>query len=115
MQSSEASSSGLQRQNSARDKNKPRLSLGPDQKYLEPQPAKSYNLLVCGAKDPQNDGFVFGDFLGFSMALKQKNVGGDFWSYFPIEEHFQVLGNRVPPITDIKFGKFGPPNRILVA
>ena len=108
MQSSEASSSGLQRQNSARDKNKPRLSLGPDQKPLDPQPAKSYNLVVCGARNPQRDGFIFGDFLGFSMAMRQQNVGGDFWSCFPIEEHFQFLGALVPPITDIKFGKFGP-------
>lgn len=42
------------------------------------------------------------------MAMQQKNVGGDFWSCFPLEKHFDFLGTLTPPITDIKFGKFGP-------
>ena len=108
MQAPEGLGSGLQRQNSARDKSKPRLSLVPDTKPLEPRPSKSYNLVICGARKSDNDGFIFGNFLGFSMALKQKNVGGDFWSCFPLEEHFEYLGRQQPPITDIKFGKFGP-------
>ena len=54
------------------------------------------------------DGFIFSDFLAFSMALKQKGIGGDFWSCFPLDEHFDYLGSLNPPIMDIKFGKFGP-------
>ncbi|KAL9098560.1 MAG: hypothetical protein Q9163_005805 [Psora crenata] len=108
MQASGASSSSVQRQNSGRDKNKPRISLGPDTKALGLQRPKSFNLVVCGAKNARSDGFIFGDFLGFSMAMQQKNVGGDFWSCFPLEEHFEVLGQLQPPVTDIKFGKFGP-------
>lgn len=99
-----------ERANSARDRSEPRLSLGPDTKALspEPRPPKSYNLVACGAKDTVKDGFIFGDFLGFCMALKAKDVGGDFWSCFPLFEHFKYLETRKPPITDIKFGKFGP-------
>lgn len=99
-----------ERANTARDKSKPRLSLGPDTTASSPEPRlpKSYNLVACGAKNPENDGFIFGDFLGFCMALKAKSVGGDFWSCFPLFKHFEFLGTRKPPITDIKFGKFGP-------
>lgn len=93
---------------SGRDKKKPRISLGPEIKVEQPPAFKSYNLVVCGAVNPQNDGFIFSDFLGFSMALKQKGVGGDFWSCFPLDEHLLHLASLKPPITDIKFGKFGP-------
>ena len=39
------------------------------------------------------------------MALKEKHVGGDFYSCFPLEEHFQHLESK--NIHDIKFGKIG--------
>ena len=64
--------------------------------------------MICGAKNAERDGFIFGDFLSFSMALQQKNIGCDFLSCFPLGEHFEWLGKLSPPITDIKFGKFGP-------
>lgn len=98
------------RSNSARDKSKPRISLGPDTTALPsiPEPPKSYNLVVCGATSAENDGFIFGDFLGYCEALRQKNVAGDFWPCFPLHNHFEWLAKLKTPITDIKFGKFGP-------
>ena len=106
--SSTMATSSQQGNPSGRDKNKPRISLGPETKVDQTPTFKSYNLVVCGALNPVRDGFIFSDFLGFSMALKQKGVGGDFWSCFPLDEHFDYLGSLNPPIMDIKFGKFGP-------
>lgn len=69
---------------------------------------KSYNLIVCGATN-HLDGFIFSDFMGFSMALREQGVGGDFISCFPLEKHFMYLKNEhKPPIDTIKFGKAGP-------
>lgn len=68
---------------------------------------KSYNLVVCGATN-HLDGFIFSDFMGFCMALKEQGVGGDFISCFPLEKHFMYLKNEHrPPIDTIKFGKAG--------
>jgi len=103
-------STGLGRTNSGRDKNKPRLSLGPDNLDASPSPRipKAFYLVVCGATSSRLDGFLFGDFFGWCMALKEKNVGGDFYSCFPLEEHFDWLDKKKPPVEDIKFGKIGP-------
>ncbi|MCJ1458405.1 hypothetical protein MMC28_008777 [Mycoblastus sanguinarius] len=104
---------GLGKTNSGRDKNKPRLSLGPSTSKSSPPPhvPKAYYLVVCGAKDAAKDGVLFGDFFGWRMALKEKNVGGDFFSCFPLHDHFKWLGQKKPPVEDIKFGKVGP-NRL---
>ena len=108
------SQAGKGHRNSGAGRNKPRPSLGPDTKAVKAEfgetydPAKSFNLVVCGATNPTRDGFIFGDFFGLCMAFKQKNVAGEFWSCFPLEEHFEELGKRDPPITDLKYGKFGP-------
>lgn len=69
---------------------------------------KSHNLVVCGALNHVKDGFIFSDFMGFSMALREKGIGGDFWSCFPVEKHFEMLKAKTPPIAEIKFGRYGP-------
>ncbi|KAN0081995.1 hypothetical protein V8E54_003293 [Elaphomyces granulatus] len=74
---------------------------------------QSFNLVVCGAINPK-DGFIFSDFMGFCMALREHNVGGDFYSCFPIEKHFIWLRNeKSPPIDVIKFGKMGNKSKAL--
>lgn len=104
------SSTPLTRSKSGRD---PRKGEG-QRKALEgstaPSPAepKSYNLIICGATN-YKDGFIFSDFMGFCMALREQGVGGDFLSCFPLERHFMYLKNEHdPPIDTIKFGKITP-------
>lgn len=103
-------SGSIRRQKSGRDPRKAenqRLNLGSQVTAREPQ---SYNLVVCGATFHE-EGFIFSDFMGFCMALREHGVGGDFLSCFPLEEHFMWLQNEnSPPITTIKFGKLGPNN-----
>ena len=85
-----------------------RESLG-DQTQLSPYIVEptSYNLIICGATN-KRDGYLFSDFLGFCMTFRDHGVAGDFWSCFPIEEHFAWLRNdHSPPIDSIKFGKYG--------
>jgi hypothetical protein len=93
-----ASSAGLRRINSARDKSKPIPELG------GPALRKSTtsHLVVCGAINPRRDVCLFGDFLGFVDALKQANppVHGDFINCFPLSRYFDE--NRA---SDIKFGR----------
>lgn len=48
----------------------------------------SYNLVVCGATDPQKEGWMFSDFMGYCMTLKKYGIAGDLYSCFPIEETF---------------------------
>lgn len=68
---------------------------------------KSFNLVVCGATN-YLDGYIFSDFMGYCMALKEHGIGGDFYSCFPIERHFIYLKNDHKPSSDvIKFGKYG--------
>jgi hypothetical protein len=76
-----------------------------------PREKTSLNLVVCGATNPEKDGYIFSDFMGFCMALRELGVGGDFLSCFPVEDHFIWLRNKnPPPIDTIKFGKMGPQN-----
>ncbi|KKK26856.1 hypothetical protein ARAM_003456 [Aspergillus rambellii] len=102
-------SESLQRQGSARDSKKARKqreSLGSSQ--ISIREPRSYYLVVCGAQNYM-DGFIFSDFMGFCMALRDHGVGGDFLSCFPLEQHFAWLRNTFsPPIDVIKFGKLGP-------
>jgi hypothetical protein len=92
-----ASSAGLRRQNSARDKSKavPDLS-GPALKN------NTSHLVVCGAIEHKTDFWLFGDFLGFVDALKKANppVHGDFVNCFPLGVYFDSSGKQ-----DIKFGR----------
>ncbi|KAH0557183.1 hypothetical protein GP486_005025 [Trichoglossum hirsutum] len=92
-----ASSAGLRRQNSARDKAKrvPELS-GPALKR------STSHLVVCGATNHKRDNWLFGDFLGFVDALKKANppIHGDFINCFPLGEYFASSGKE-----DVKFGR----------
>jgi Peptidase C13 family len=91
-----ASSAGLRRQNKARDKTKkiPDLS--------GPSPRKTTShLVVCDAEN-ENDIWLFGDFLGFTSALREQSppVNGTFINCFDLENYFNVTGEK-----DIKFGR----------
>lgn len=67
-----------------------------------------YNLVICSTTSHE-DGHLFSDFMGYCMALREHGVGGDFFSCFPIEEHFNYLRNEFNPSIDaIKFGELGP-------
>lgn len=74
----------MHRQNPAWDKSKPQFSLSPDTKPIELKPAKLYTLGVCEAKNLTKEGFIFGDFLGFSMAMKYKTLGSVLLYVLPI-------------------------------
>ncbi|EFR03677.1 hypothetical protein MGYG_06673 [Nannizzia gypsea CBS 118893] len=73
---------------------------------------KMHNLVVCGAVDAQSpaDAALFADFMGISMTLRHAAPGaeGTALSCFPLDEHWDVLETRTPPITTIKWGKFWP-------
>ena len=98
-----ASSAGVRRQNSARDKSKPMPNLGPSAsgKTIAPEP-KTHHLVVCGVTDLRSDIWLFGDFLGFVDALRKADpaINGDFVNCFPVGEYFNST-NR----SDIKFGR----------
>lgn len=72
---------------------------------------RMHNLVVCGAINPKKsvDAAIFGDFLGFSMLLRDlhPDITGTFLSCFPLDEHFAVLAERRHPNSDIKFGTSG--------
>lgn len=68
---------------------------------------QSYNLVACTPYDAEADGWIFSDFMAACMLLKDRNVKGDFYSCFPVEEHFKYLGGQPSSITSIKFGYFG--------
>ena len=78
-------------------------SMGAPSTPREPQ---SFNLVVCGATNPQ-DGSIFSDYMGYCMALKEAGVGGDFWSCFPVYDHFVWLRQN-HDIDTIKWGKLPP-------
>ena len=92
-----ASSAGLRRQNSARDKTKPLPNLGEPASHTS-----TYHLVVCGALDAVKDIWLFGDFLGFVDALKKSNppINGDFVNCYPVGEYFNTIR-----VKDIKFGR----------
>jgi hypothetical protein len=92
-----ASSAGLRRQNSARDKSKKI----PDLSRPHPRPNTSH-LVVCGA-EVEKDVWLFGDFLGFTSALREQSppVNGTFISCFDFTQYF--LQN--PSYKDVKFGR----------
>ena len=56
-------------------------------------------LVICGATSP-SESWLFGTFLGICRALKLLDMEGDFWSCFPIHEHFNTHDS-------IKFGTRG--------
>jgi Peptidase C13 family len=93
-----ASSAGLRRQNSARDKSKalPDLS-GPALKQNS-----TSHLVVCGATGYKQDYWLFGDFLGFVDTFKKvtPSIHGDFVNCFPLGAYFEL--SCAP---DIKFGR----------
>jgi hypothetical protein len=91
-----ASSAGLRRQNSARDKSKPL----PDISGPSPRNTTSH-LVVCGAVEA-NDVWLFGDFLGFTSALREQSrpINGTFLNCFDLETYF---GKTV--YKDVKFGR----------
>ena len=67
----------------------------------------SFNLVVCGTRD-HKQGYIFSDFMGYCMALREGGINGGFLSYFPIQQHFMWLENdHNPPIDTIKFEKVG--------
>ncbi len=92
-----ASSAGLRKRDSARDKSKtvPDLS-GPSSR------STTSHLVVCGAEDTALDGWLFGDFLGFTSALREQSrpVNGTFMNCFDLDKYF-VLTDR----KDVKFGR----------
>src|SRR3954452_14280191 len=91
-----ASSAGLRRQNSARDKSK---SL-PDISGPSPRNTTGH-LIVCGAVE-QKDVWLFGDFLGFIGALREQTrpVNGTFINCFDLKQYFSTTG-----FEDVKFGR----------
>ncbi|EGE06432.1 hypothetical protein TEQG_05436 [Trichophyton equinum CBS 127.97] len=70
-----------------------------------------HNLVVCGAVDAQSpiDAAIFSDFMGISMTLELAAEGAEITalSCFPLDEHFNFLETRAPPITTIKWGILG--------
>jgi hypothetical protein len=90
-----ASSAGLRRQNSARDKSKPLPNIsGPS-----PRNTTSH-LVVCGAVEAK-DVWLFGDFLGFTSALREQSrpINGTFLNCFDLETYFGKTAYK-----DVKFG-----------
>src|SRR5271155_4044811 len=91
-----ATSAGLRRQNAARDKSKPLPNIsGPS-----PRNTTSH-LVVCGAENVR-DIWLFGDFLGFTSALREQPhpINGTFINCFDLGGYF-VASNR----KDVKFGR----------
>src|SRR2546429_560054 len=90
-----ASSAGLRKQNSAREKTKK----VPDLSGPSPRNTKSH-LVECGAVCETNC-WLFGDFLGFTSALREQSlpVNGTFINCFDLESYFNA--------TDLKEIKFG--------
>ena len=74
---------------------------------IQPRTGGVHNLVVCGAANPESnaDGAMFGDFMGICLLLQhlQPEFMGTFLSCFPLEKHFDFLGSKTPPITDIKW------------
>lgn len=92
-----ASSAGIRRQISARDKTTPLPNLG--------EPAvniSTHHLVVCGVGNAVKVIWLFGDFLGFVDALKKSDppINGDFVNCYPVSEYFNTTG-----LQDIEFGR----------
>ncbi|KAJ5537679.1 hypothetical protein N7494_007158 [Penicillium frequentans] len=86
----------------------PRKALGQAKALSSPIPrTQSYNLVACTSYDAQADGWIFSDFMAACMLLKDRNVNGDFYSCFPVKEHFQFLASQPSAMNSIKFGYFG--------
>ncbi|KAJ5798467.1 uncharacterized protein N7503_007763 [Penicillium pulvis] len=69
--------------------------------------AQSYNLVACTSHNAKADGWIFSDFMGACMLLLDRHVKGDFYSCFPVKEHFEFLAKQPTAIDTIKFGYFG--------
>src|SRR5271170_2212713 len=91
-----ATSAGLRRQNAARDKSKPL----PDISGPSPRNTTSH-LVVCGAVEAK-DVWLFGDFLGFTSALREQSrpINGTFLNCFDLETYFGKTAYK-----DVKFGR----------
>ncbi|EEQ33428.1 hypothetical protein McanMca71_001415 [Microsporum canis] len=104
------------RRSASAGRNKPRPQIGAGTKALPniscPREGKMYNFVVCGPYDAESaaDAAMFSDFMGISMTLRYatQDAEGTYLSCFPLDELFDQLAMRNPPITDIKWGKFGP-------
>lgn len=68
---------------------------------------QSYNLVACTSHNAEVDGWIFSNFMGICMLLRDKHVKGDFYSCFPVKEHFEFLAKQATAIESIKFGYFG--------
>jgi hypothetical protein len=93
-----ASSAGLRRKNLAGEKSK---SL-PDISSPSPRNTTSH-LVVCSAVK-EKDVWLFGDFLGFTSALREQSppIYGTFISCFDLEQYFVATEYK-----DVKFGRRG--------
>ena len=115
MQTMDVETPGISRRGSGRDPGKAerqRQSLTKSNPPTAARQRQSYNLVICSATN-YKEGYLFSDFMGYCMALREHWVCGDFFffffSCFPIKRHFVFLRNEFsPPIDVIKFGKLGP-------
>lgn len=57
------------------------------------------HLVVCGVTDVKSS-WLFGDFLGFTTALREQAIHGTFLNYFDLDQYFAST-----PYNDIKFGR----------
>ncbi|KZF21188.1 hypothetical protein L228DRAFT_284252 [Xylona heveae TC161] len=95
----------------------PPISVPPPQRAPASRPdGRMYVLVICGVDRPKSnaDAGIFGDFMGISLAFRNllnTSLEGTFLSCFPLDQHFEHLGNQ--GIKDIKFGKFGANNKPL--
>ena len=93
-----ASSAGLRRKNPVREKSKPL----PDISRPSPRNTISH-LVVCGVVE-EKDVWLFGDFLGFTSALRERScsIHGTFINCFDFEQYFVATTYE-----DVKFGRRG--------
>lgn len=57
------------------------------------------HLVVCGVTDVRSS-WLFGDFLGFTTALREQAIYGTFLNCFDLDQYFATT-----PFDDIKFGR----------
>ncbi|KAJ5116570.1 hypothetical protein N7456_000918 [Penicillium angulare] len=68
---------------------------------------KSHSLVICGVTS-RKQGWFFSDFVGFTTLLKENGVYGDFYTCFPVTDHFVHIKNDFTPgMNTVKFGKIG--------
>lgn len=57
------------------------------------------HLVICGVTDVRSS-WLFGDFLGFTTALREQAIYGTFLNCFDLDQYFATT-----PFDDIKFGR----------